>query len=247
MHREVMSWHSHRTGMDMPIVRYGHWGPALLLIPTWQSDLFESEQKGLINAIAHHIDAGRLTVFSINTITPWSWCAGDDVPMHERARRSAAYSAYIDEEVVPHIRRVLQDDRARVAIGGASFGAFFASDALFRRPDLYHALIGMSGMYQLGNWLHGYSDENVYFHSPAWYVPRMPEGPVLHRIRTDTKIHLLSGRGEWEEPWETESFSAILRARGIPHWLDMWGHDVPHDWPTWHRMLDLVIGQRMGW
>lgn len=247
MNREVMHWYSHRTGLNMPIVRYGHWGPALLLVPTWQADCFESEQKGLIGAIAHHIDAGRVTVFCINTITPVSWCA-HDVPMHEKARRSAAFSEYIDEEVVPHIRRVLQDDQARVAIGGASFGAYFAADALFRRPDLYHALIGMSGMYQLGNFLeHGYSDENVYYHSPAWYVPRMPEGPVLQRLRTDAKIHLLCGRGEWEEPWETESFAATLREKGIPHWLDMWGHDVPHDWPTWHRMLELVVRERMAW
>lgn len=246
MQREVFGWYSHRTGMDMPIVRYGHWGPALLLIPTWKSGFLEAEQQGLIGAIAHHIEAGRLNVFSVNTITPWSWCA-DGVDMPEKARRSAAYAEYLDEEVVPHIRRVLQDERARIAVGGASFGAYFAADALFRRPDLYWALIGMSGIYHLGPWLHGYSDESVYLHSPAWYVPNLPEGPTLERLRHDTRIHLLTGRGAWEEPWETEHFAAILRAKGIPHWLDLWGHDMPHDWPTWHRMLDVVVSERMGW
>jgi len=246
MRREIFSWHSQRTGLTMPIVRYGHWGPALLLIPTWQADFLEAEQQGLIDAIAPHLEAGRCTVFSINTITPWSWC-NPTVSLPDKAARSAAFSAYIDEEVVPHIRRVLQDDAARVAVAGASFGAFFAADALFRRPDLYWALVGMSGMYQLGGWLHGYSDDAVYFHSPAWYVPNLPEGPALERLRHDTRIHLLCGRGAWEEPWETEAFAGILRAKGIPHWQDMWGHDVPHDWQTWQRMLQVVVGERLGW
>jgi len=34
LRRELFGWYSHRLGMDMPIVRYGHWGPALLLFPT---------------------------------------------------------------------------------------------------------------------------------------------------------------------------------------------------------------------
>lgn len=246
MRRAISSWYSHRTGREMPIVRYGDWGPALLLIPTWRADALEAEQRGLIHAVAHHIEAGRVSVFAVDTVTPWSWCA-DDVSLPEKAARSAAYSAYLDEEVVPFIRGELRDGGARVAVGGASFGAFFAADALFRRPDLYHALIGMSGMYQLGDWLHGYSDDNVYFHSPAWYVPNLPEGPTLERLRHDTRIHLLCGRGAWEEPHETERFAAILRAKQIPNWLDMWGHDVPHDWPTWQRMLEIVIGERMGW
>lgn len=29
----------------------------------------------------------------------------------------------------------------------------------------------------------------------------------------------------------------ILHTKGIPHELDLWGHDMPHDWPTWHQML----------
>lgn len=243
--REIFSWWSPRTQSDMPIVRYGTWGPALLLIPTWQADFLEAEHQGLIGAIAHHIDAGRLNVFCINTPTPHSWC-NDHVPMPEKARRSAAFSEYVEEEVAPHIRRVLRDPQARIAVGGASLGAFFAANALFRRPDLFHALIGMSGNYQLGQWLHGYSDDNVYFHTPAWYVPNLPEGPHLERLRRDVQIHLLSGRGQWEEPEETEHFAAILRAKNIPHWQDMWGHDVPHDWHTWHRMLELVVRERLG-
>lgn len=245
MRRAVFGWHSPRLGMEMPIARYGHWGPALLLIPTWKADFLEAEQRGLIDALRPWLDAGRLTVFSVNTITPWAWCA-DDVPMPLKARRSAAFSAYLDEEVVPHVRRELRSPDARLAIGGASLGAFFAADAVCRRPDLYGTLVGLSGVYELGDSLRGYADENVYFHSPTWYLPGLPEGPTLHRLRTDTRLHLLTGRGAWEEPWHTEHFAGVLRARGIPVALDVWGEDAPHDWPTWHRMAQVVAG-RLGW
>ena len=32
-------------------------------------------------------------------------------------------------------------------------------------------------------------------------------------------------------------FADVLASKGIPHELDVWGHDVPHDWPSWRRQL----------
>ena len=31
--------------------------------------------------------------------------------------------------------------------------------------------------------------------------------------------------------------SGELAAKGIRHELDLWGHDVPHDWPSWRAQL----------
>lgn len=232
--------------MHMPLVRYGHWGPAVLLFPTAGGDFLEAERMGLIGAIQHLIVAGRLTVFGIDSINPHAWL-NPHVDFPEKARRQAAYSRYIEEEVVPHIRRVVQNDHARIAAFGASFGAFHAANAVFRRPDLFFALVGMSGLYELDWFLHGYSDETVYFNSPNWFVPNLPEGPQLNRLRQDTHIHLLATRGMWEHPELTERFAGTLRSKGIPHHLDLWGHEMSHDWPTWHRMLNVVIPERLGW
>lgn len=245
MHRDYSSWWSPRLGMDMPIVRYGNYGPALLIFPTWQSDLWESESKGLIGAISPLINAGRLSVFCVNSISPHAWC-NDSVPIHEKTRRQAAFNHYIEDEVVPHIRRVLGDPFARIGAAGASFGAFFAGSVVFRRPDLFSALIGMSGFYSLDHLLHGYKDEDVYFHSPGWFVPQLTDGPQLDLLRHKTQLHLLSGRGAHEDPRGTELFAGILRDKGIPHWLDIWGYDMPHDWPTWQRMMQVVCGERLG-
>jgi len=35
--------------------------------------------------------------------------------------------------------------------------------------------------------------------------------------------------------------SEILRAKGIDHWLDVWGDGVKHDWPWWREMIQKYI------
>jgi esterase/lipase superfamily enzyme len=244
MRRDVYGWHSPRMGMHMPIARYGHWGRPVLLIPTWQSDFLESERQGLISAVAHHLEAGRFTLFCINSVSPLSWC-NDSIPVPEKARRQALFASYLEEEVVPHIRESTQSPDVRPVIGGASFGAFFAATALFRRPDLFSALLGMSGFYELGSLLQGHSDENVYFHNPGWFVPNLPEGEHLHRLRTQVQVELLTGQGAWEHPQASVDFSRTLHGKGIPHRLEVWGHDMAHDWPTWRRMLQVCLDERL--
>ena len=38
----------------------------------------------------------------------------------------------------------------------------------------------------------------------------------------------------------------ILAGKGIPHWLDVWGHDVNHDWPWWRQALPYYFGKLFG-
>ena len=104
----------------------------------------------------------------------------------------------------------------------------------------------MSGFYDLGpDYLHGYGDDNVYFNNPASYLPNL-EGHALHLLRTACKIHILTGQGAYEAPHASRNLSQMLDHKGIPHVLEMWGHDVSHDWPWWLKMLPYSIG-RMGW
>lgn len=244
--REIRSWYSHRLGMEMPVVQYGHWGHALLMLPTANADFLEHERFGLIDSISHLIHAGRVRVFSINSINGHAWM-NNHVPFHEKSNRQAAYSAYIEWEVVPFIRDCLKDGGARIGISGASFGAFHAANQFFRRPDLFDCLIGMSGFYDLSWLLDGYSDENVYFNNPMWYLHNLGDGGVLDTLRHRSQIHIITGQGAWEVPNASRRLSGVLNSKGIPHNLDLWGHDVPHDWPSWKRMLPHYLGERVGW
>jgi esterase/lipase superfamily enzyme len=244
--RELSAWYSPRLGQQMPIASYGHWGHALLLYPAGDGDHLDCEASGLIEALRPMIEAGRVRVFCINGVNRYAW-ANEAVPMCERARRQALYSGYVEEEVVTYLRHALKSPRARIATGGSSFGAFHAANQFFRRPDLFDCLIGMSGIYDLAEVLRGYSDENCYFNNPTWFVPNLCEGWLLELIREKSQIHLLSCQGDSERRDWSVNFSRLLAGRDIPHELDLWGQDLPRDWPTWRRMLPCCVGERLGW
>lgn len=243
--RVLDGWSSPILGQPMPIVAYGHWGHPLLLFPTAAADYLENERFFLLESIEAALRDGRVRVFSINSINSHAWM-DRGLPVAEQARRQALYARYVEEEVVPYIRHVCQTADIRIGASGASFGAFHAANTVFRRPDLFDSLVAMSGFYDLGpDYLHGYSDDNAYFNNPAWYLPNL-EGNPLHLLRTACKLLVMTGQGAYEAPDASRRLSEILHAKSIPHQLDLWGHDMPHDWPTWRKMLPHAI-DLMGW
>lgn len=234
--RHIHGWRSPRLGLAMPVVTYGSAGHPLLLFPTAAADFLENERFFLVKAIEPHIMAGRVRLFSIDSINQYAWM-DRQLPVAEQGRRQALYSAYIEEELVPYIRHVCGSQTVRAITTGASFGAFHAANAFFRRPDLFGGTIAMSGFYDLSHtYLKGYSDDNVYFNNPAWYVPGL-EGHSLDLLRGSSRIVITTGQGAFEAPERSREFSSVLDRKGIPHWLDVWGHDVRHDWPWWRKML----------
>lgn len=245
--KDIFGWHSPRLGMDMPIVRYGNRGHALLLFPTAAADFLENERFFLIKSIEPLIFAGRVQVFCIDSINKHAWMK-PKLPVPEKARRQALYSGYIEEEVVPHIRRVLEDPAARIATSGASFGAFHAANQFFRRPDLFDTLIAMSGFYDLApDYLDGHGGDEIFYNNPMWFVRGIAHAETLDTLRNHSQIFLLTGQGKWEAPHASERFSELLDHKAIPHVFDRWGFDVEHDWPWWRRMLPHVLGERVRW
>ena len=231
-------WHSPVLDLDMPIVSYGDRGRPLLLFPTAAADFLENERFYLVKSVEPFIAAGRIRLFSIDSCNRWTWM-DQSLPVKEQACRQALYSRYVEEEVAPHIRRVAGD--GPIGVTGASFGAFHAANAMFRRPDLFDTLIGMSGFYDLANdYLRGYSDDNCYYNNPAWYLPGL-SGGSLDQLRHHARIVLVTGQGAYEAPHESRRLSEILSRKAIPHALDLWGHDVDHDWPWWRKMLSRYV------
>lgn len=239
--RVIDGWRSPRLGLDMPIVTYGHRGTPLLLFPTAAADFLENERFWLVKAIEPLLLAGRVRLFSIDSINQYAWM-DRKLPVREQARRQALYSAYVEEEVAPYIRSVSQDGNARALTTGASFGAFHAANAFFRRPDLFGGTIAMSGFYDLApSYLDGYSDDNVFYNNPLWYLAGV-DGHQLELMQRASRIVIVTGQGEYEAPDASRSLSAMLDRKGIPHWLDLWGYDVRHDWPAWRQMLPYHLG-----
>lgn len=242
MHREFHRWFSPHLNKEMDIAVYGHYGFALLMFPTAAADFLEYERFSLIEAMRPFIDAGKVKAFSVNSINNESWL-NDHIPPPYRAVRHQQYNQYIVEEVVPFIRSKTSEETPIITTG-ASFGALHAANALFRRPDLFEGTIAMSGTYDLKSYTKGYYDDNCYFNSPVDYLPNLNDEYFLSRLRSKRHIYILSGQGAYEAPERSVQLGNILGAKGIPHVVDLWGHDVPHDWPTWKRMLPHVLGTR---
>lgn len=226
----------------MEIAVYGHYGFALLLLPTAAADYLEYERFQLISVLEPHINAGKIKVFSINSINSEAWLNNRMHPRH-KAIRHQQFNGYVEEEVVPFIRTHTSPNTP-IITSGASLGALHAANLYFRRPDLFAGTIAMSGVYDLTAYTKGYYDEDVYFNSPIHYLPNLEDNHYLPRLRNANHIHILTGSGDYEDPDASRSLSGILSSRGIPHELDVWGWDMRHDWPTWRAMLPYYIESR---
>ena len=234
MERRITSWHSPNLGMEMPLVAYGHSGYPLLMFPTAAADFLEYERFYLVDSIKHHIEAGRLRAYSINSVNRYS-LLNDKAPPHIKGELLTRYDRYITDEVLPLIRNDAGDQRPLTT--GASLGAFLAANTYFKHPDILRGTIAMSGSYDVRSWFEGYHDDNVYFNNPVQYLQNLDDGYFLPRLRQADAIVILSGQGAYEAPERSRQLSGILSWKGVPHHLDIWGHDVNHDWPWWRKML----------
>ncbi len=242
MDRYLTSWHSPSLNLAMPVAVYGHYGLALVMIPTAAADYLEYERFQLIDAISPFLEAGRVKVFSINSINSESWMNNEMDPRHKSIRHQQ-FNQYVCDEVVPFIRNNCSWDTP-ILTCGASFGALHSANLFFKRPDLINGCIPMSGVYDLTEYTKGYFDDDVYFNSPCHYLPNLTDHAILEQIRKSRHIHILTGSGAHEDPDASRRLGGILYKKGIWYELDIWGQDMPHDWPTWRAMLPHYLGTR---
>jgi esterase/lipase superfamily enzyme len=242
MERNLTGWYSERLQKDMPIVTYGHYGFALLLVPTAAADYLEYERFQLIDSLSPFIDAGKLKVFSINSINNESWMNTHMDPRHKVIRHQQ-FNEYVYNEVIPFIRTHTSQETP-IYICGASFGALHSMNLFLKRPDLLNGVIALSGVYDLTEYSKGYFDDDVYFNSPQHYMPNLTDHNILEQIRRSQHIHIFSGSGPYEDPNAARSFASILYSKGINYELDIWGHEWPHDWNTWRHVLPHYLGSR---
>jgi len=86
----------------------------------------------------------------------------------------------------------------------------------------------------------GERGDTVYFNNPMDYVVNL-HGDHLDWLRGRVNLLLIAGQGMWEDTTgtleSTTRFASLLSDKGIRHELDLWGHDVPHDWPSWRAQI----------
>lgn len=241
MQTEVAAWHSPALGQNMELKAYGWRGRPVLVFPTSGGRFHEYEDFGMIRALQPFLEEGRLCLFTVDSLDRQSWLNGSASP-REKVERHEAYERYILQEVLPFIHARLQGGQ-KVLSTGCSLGAYHAANFFFRHPDLFDAVIGLSGLYGLGFSLGDNLRDGAYFHSPLHYLPGLEDPWFLERYR-ESRIVLCAGQGAWEEESirETLEMKTILENKSVPAWVDLWGTDVDHDWPWWHCQMPYFLG-----
>jgi esterase/lipase superfamily enzyme len=234
--REHSLW-SPAIGAAGTVIAYGHWGRPLLVFPSQQGPAWQYEERGMIDAIAPLIEAGRVKVYAVDSFDSGSWYR-EDVPLEDRARLHGLYEDWVLNQVVPFVQG--DSDTAEIALTGVSFGAYHAANFALRRADLFPLAICQSGVYDVSRVAGGERGDAVYFNNPADYVAHLG-GDHLEWLRSRVSLLLVCGQGQWEDTTgalkSTRSFAAQLAGKGIRHELDVWGHDSPHDWPAWRAQI----------
>ena len=222
------------------LIACGHYGRPVLVFPSEQGRARDFENNGMVAAVADLIDAGRVKLYCVDSGDAASW-SDTGIPTDERARRHDGYERWVLDAVVPWIAGDCGGP-TEIATLGASLGAYHAANITLRHADVFPLALCFSGNYDPSSW-HGWGElgDATYFHNPMAYVPHL-HGDHLAWLRERVSLLLVVGQGAWEvDPTgalpSTYAFAETLASKGIRHELDVWGHDVPHDWPSWQRQL----------
>jgi esterase/lipase superfamily enzyme len=220
----------------MELLEFGRGGLPVIVFPTSCGRFYEFEDRGMVHAIHAKIDAGQLHLFCVDSVDNESWYNRHATP-RARIERQMQYEAYIMHEVLPLVRR--ERPAHHLATLGCSFGGYHAVTIALRHPDVFSAFLSLSGAFDLGSFLSGYYDQDCYFHLPLHFLPSLSDPWYLDRYRHNTYVLATATQDPcWDE---NERLARLLRDKGIPCRLDVWGDDAGHDWPWWQRMLQTYL------
>ena len=159
------------------------------------------------------------------------------LPLEERARRHERYESWIARPGGPvHPRRLRRPQE--ILATGCSMGAFHAANFALRRADLFPLAICLSGQLRpAGRW--GERGDAPTSTTRWTTSPAVRRPPRLAALARQPPARVRPGHvgGHDRRAREHERLAGLLGEKGIPHELDLWGHDVPHDWPSWRAQI----------
>jgi esterase/lipase superfamily enzyme len=239
--KDKSSWNSDRVGCEVELVRWGVFGQPVLIFPTAGGDAEEIERFHLVGSVAHLLEAGRIKLYSCDSVAGRALATSEGSPEYRGAMQNR-FQEYVAHEVVPAIRADCENDDIEVITAGASIGAFNALAHVVRYPWLFSTALCMSGTYHLRRFIKdGDPGPEFYQSSPLHYIDQL-EGEHLDKLRTRMVI-LASGEGKAEDIGESWSVANALGAQGIPNRVDSWGESADHDWPLWRKMFPKYLDE----
>ncbi len=239
--KEKTSWKSDRVGCEVELVRWGVIGQPVLIFPTAGGDAEEIERFHLVGSVRHLLDAGRIKLYSCDSVAGRALATSEGSPQYRGAMQNR-FQEFVAHEVVPAIREDCQTGDIEIITAGASIGAFNALAHVVRYPSLFCSALCMSGTYDLRRFIKdGDPGPEFYQSSPLHYIDHL-EGEHLDKLRTRMVV-LASGEGKAEDIGESWRVAQALGAQGIPNRVDSWGESWDHDWPLWREMFPKYLDE----
>jgi esterase/lipase superfamily enzyme len=243
MQRRYETIYSPAIGRQVQILAFGHFGAPVIAFPSGGGQFFDFENNGMITAVTPLIESGKIKIYLPESLDHESWL-NHGIDPHWRAVRHNAYQDFIVYDLVPAIRHDCRDEGIRIALTGASLGAYHAANFALKFPHLFHYALCMSGRYDIEAVCGHSSSTDVYFNNPVAYVPNLHGGDLEH-VRRNTHVALVCGQGAWEDKClrDTHRLADLFAAKGISHERDIWGHDVEHHWYWWRQQIAHHFGK----
>lgn len=233
-------------GRNVHLWTYGHYGAPVIVFPTAAGFAHEWQAQGMIEVLSPLLAAGRIKLYCPESNVGTAWTKRE-IHAAERIRHHLRYEQFVLETLVPFVHDDCNAERIPLAAAGASLGGMYAATFALKHPETFRWALCMSGRYEVRNFTDGFDSEDIYFNNPLAFVPNL-SGAALDRVRRNTHLTLVCGRGQWEEGCieETVALARALARLGIPHDEDIWGEDVAHDWIWWKRQAAYHFGKRFG-
>ena len=224
-------------GRDMECAVFAGEGEAerlCIAFPPQNGRFYDFGNFGMAESVAPWIESGKIRLVCADGIDVETWSRSDGDP-RERIALQERWFRYVTDELLP----AFAVEGKGTLVCGCSMGGVHAGNFFFRRPDLFDAVISLSGLFNAQYFFGDYMDETVYANSPVHFLPNMPADHPWMELYRRGRIILCCGQGAWEEDLlaGTLELDRILNEKDIPHWTDLWGSDVSHDWVWWQKQL----------
>ena len=222
------------------ILAYGSYGRPLLVFPAERGNRYEWEERRDDRRRRRLIEEGRVKVYCVDAWDAATW--SDDSTAARGAGPAARRLRALDAPATSS-RGSTHDCGGPIGIGvtGVSMGAYHAANLALRRADLFPLAVCLSGIYDVDPRRLGRARRRRRTSTTRWTTSSTCTATTstgcARRCTWCSSSAAARGRTRPARSSRRDRFAALLAEKGIPHELDVWGHDSPHDWPAWHRQI----------
>ncbi|SFG06771.1 esterase family protein [Oribacterium sp. WCC10] len=246
MEREQVVLHSKQLNRDMNLIIYGTKGVPVVGFPTKSTKADDWENNGMVKCLEDYIDKGIIQLYTVDTVDNESWL-NESGEYSWRTSRQESYYQFIIEELLPLIRKKNKTKELPIA-AGVGMGANHAAIVFLRRPDLFQAVISLSGIHDVRYFFDNYIDHDLYENAPERFLENMPPDHPYIDLYNKRKLCFCAGQGsqEFDSLSTLKTLERRFITKSIDAWCDYWGRDVTHDWYWWCKQMEYFLPYVLG-